>query len=201
MIAPGTGLGEAFLTSDGVRHQAHPSEGGHTDFAPRNEVQDALLGALRQRWGHVSYERVCSGPGVAHIYACLRESGHAPELPAVAAEVAGAADPTPIIVRAALAEFPSPLSAAALGVFVDVLGAEAGNLALKTLALDGVFLGGGISPRVLPLLESERFLRAFRDKGRLSDLLARVPVHVIANPAAALLGAACHAWAADKGGP
>ena len=198
VIAPGTGLGEAFLTSDGRGHQAHPSEGGHTDFAPQDETQDALLAWSRARWGHVSYERVCSGLGITNVYAHLREVGYAPELPHVAAAVAEAADPTPVIVHAALEEPPSPLCAATLAVFVDVLGAEAGNLALKTLALGGVFLGGGIPPRILPLLEGGRFLRAFLDKGRLSEVLARVPVHVITNPAATLLGAACHAWAMDK---
>lgn len=198
MIAPGTGLGEAFLTSGGTGHQAHPSEGGHADFAPRDELQDALLAWSRARWGHVSYERVCSGPGIANIYAHLQEVGQPPELPHVAAAVARAVDPTPVIVGAALAAPPSLRCAAALSIFVDVLGAEAGNLALKTLALGGVFLGGGIPPRILPLLEDGRFLGAFREKGRLSEVLARMPVHVITNPAATLLGAACHAWAADK---
>lgn len=198
VIAPGAGLGQAFLTSDGIRHQAHPSGGGHTDFAPRDERQDALLAWSRARWGHVSYERVCSGPGIANIYAHLQEVGQPPELPRAAAAVARTVRPTRAIIGAALADPPSPRCAAALSVFVDVLGAEAGNLALRTLALGGVFLGGGIPRRILPLLEGERFLRAFREKGRFSQVLARTPVHVITNPAATLLGAACHAWATDK---
>lgn len=190
VIAPGTGLGEAFLTWDGTRYQAHPSEGGHADFAPTNPVQIGLLEYLLERYEHVSVERVCSGLGIPHIYDYLRGRGIAPESAALAERLARAADRTPLIVEAALQpETPDPLSVATLETFVDVLGAEAGNLALKTLATGGVYLGGGIPPRIRSVLTSGRFMRAFQRKGRFAELLGRVPVQVIVCRAA-LIGAA-----------
>jgi len=214
VIAPGTGLGEAFLTWDGSRYRPHASEGGHADFAPTNLFEIELLCYLQEGLGfeHVSYERVCSGRGLPNIYAHLKDSGFAGEPAWLAEQLAAAGDPTPVIVNAALRSFgypfdfaqgiaqdsaldgkgPCELCVATLNAFVSILGAEAGNLALKVLATGGVYLGGGIPPRILPALEQERFLEAFRRKGRFSDLLARVPVHVILNPKVALLGAACH---------
>ncbi len=193
VIAPGTGLGEAFLTWDGARYRTHPSEGGHADFAPTNAFELKLLRHLQGRFKHVSCERVCSGRGLPNIYAYLRDSGYAYESPWLAEPLAAADDPTPIIVKAALhEEKPCELCVATLSTFVSILGAEAGNLALKVLATGGVYLGGGIPPRILPVLKHERFMEAFRRKGRMSDLLARMPVHVILNPEVALLGAACH---------
>ncbi|MFQ5855875.1 MAG: glucokinase [Anaerolineae bacterium] len=195
IIAPGTGLGEAFLTWDGSRYRAHASEGGHTDFAPTNLFEIALLRYLQGGLGfeHVSYERICSGQGLPNIYAYLKDSGYADEPAWLAEQLAAADDPTPIIVNAALdEERPCELCVATLNAFVSILGAEAGNLALKVLATGGVYLGGGIPPRILPALKQERFMRAFRHKGRFSDLLAQMPVHVILNPKVALLGAACH---------
>jgi glucokinase len=192
VIAPGTGLGEAFLTWDGTRYRPHPSEGGHADFAPASARQLGLLAHLGRDGEHVSYERVCSGRGLPHIYAFLKESGAAEEPAWLAARLAGAADPTPVIAAAALHEDPPcPLARAALDTFVAILGAEAGNLALKVLATGGVYLGGGIPRRILPALEQGRFVEAFRRKGRMSDLLARIPVHVILHPDAGLVGAAC----------
>jgi glucokinase len=192
VIAPGTGLGEAFLTWDGTRYRPYPSEGGHADFAPVNTRQAGLLAYLMREEDHVSYERVCSGRGLPHVYAYLKESGCAEEPSWLADELARAADAAPVIVAAALAhQPPSELARAALDVFVSVLGAEAGNLALKVLATGGVYLGGGIPPRILPALDGGRFVEAFRRKGRMSDLLARIPVHVIVHPDTALVGAAC----------
>ncbi len=191
VIAPGTGLGEAFLTWDGSRYRAHASEGGHADFAPADDRQDGLLAYLRAQGGHVSYERVCSGLGIPHIYAYLKESHAAEEPEWLAARLAGAHDPTPIILDAALgADPPCPLAAATLELFVSILGAEAGNLALKVLATGGVYVGGGIPPRILPALGDGRFMQAFCGKGRLSDLLSGMPVHVILHSSTALFGAA-----------
>lgn len=191
VIAPGTGLGEAYLAWDGSHYRAFASEGGHTDFAPNNRLEIDLLRYLQDRLGHVSYERVCSGQGIVNIYAFLRDSGY--EEPAWLAErLAAADDPAPVIANAALDKDACEICSTTLGVFVSILGAETGNLALKVLATSGVYLGGGIPPRILPLLKRDSFMEAFRYKGRFSDLLARVPVHVILNPKAALLGAACY---------
>jgi glucokinase len=193
VIAPGTGLGEAFLTWDGTRYRPHASEGGHADFAPTNSFEVELLRYLHARFQHVSYERVCSGRGLPNIYGYLKDSGYADEPVWLTQQLAAAGDPTPVIVNAALdSERPCELCVATLNAFVSILGAEAGNLALKVLASGGVYLGGGIPPRILPALEQKPFGEAFRHKGRMSDLLARVPVHVILNPKVALLGAACH---------
>lgn len=191
IVAPGTGLGEAYLSWDGARYRAYASEGGHADFGPNNQLEINLLCYLQARLGHVSYERVCSGQGIANIYAFLKDSGY--EEPTWLAErLAAAGDPTPIIVNVALGEEPCAICATALDVFTSILGAEAGNLALKVLSTGGVYLGGGIPPRVLPVLRQDGFMEAFQYKGRFSGLLARMPVHVILNPKAALLGAACY---------
>jgi glucokinase len=194
LIAPGTGLGEAFLTWDGSRYRAYPSEGGHVGFAPANRLEAELLQYLRNRhqFDHVSYERVCSGLGLPTIYAFLKDQGQ-PEEPAwLIEQLAAAADRTPVIVNAAVDKKRTcELCVAALNMFVSILGAEAGNLALKVLSTGGVYVGGGIPPRILSVLESGRFMEAFVRKGRMSGLLARVPVKIILNPKAALLGAAC----------
>ncbi|MFI5273582.1 MAG: glucokinase [Ktedonobacterales bacterium] len=193
VIAPGTGLGEAFITRDGERLNIHPSEGGHCDFAPTDTLQDGLLAYLQRDEQHVSYERVCSGIGIPNIYAYLKASSAADEPAWLVEQLAAADDLAPVIVQAALDEQrPSPLCVATVNTFVAVLGAEAGNLALKVLATGGVYIGGGIPPRILRFLEDPRFLRAFKRKGRFGDLLARTPVHVILNPKVALLGAAQH---------
>jgi glucokinase len=193
IIAPGTGLGEAFLIWDGSRYEAHASEGGHADFAPRDELQIGLLRYLLRDLERVSYERVCSGHGLPNIYRYLRDTGYAEETPWLRQELAAAEDPTPVIANAALDKKPPcPLCVATLDTFVSILGAEAGNLALKVIATGGVYLGGGIPPRILPILEKDLFLEAFRAKGRLSNLIAPIPIHVILNPRTALLGAAQH---------
>lgn len=190
VIAPGTGLGEAYLTWDGTRYRAHPSEGGHTDFAPRDEEEIALLRYLLPRFGHISYERICSGLGLPNIYAFLRDTGRAEEPAWLRTQLEAAGDPNPIIVRAALEKNPpSPICKRTLGLFVSILGAEAGNMALKVLAGGGVYLAGGIPPRILPALREEAFRRAFFAKGRLESFLRTVPVYVVLNPSCSLIGA------------
>jgi len=189
VIAAGTGLGEAFLFWDGARYQAHASEGGHADFAPTNALEDDLLQHLRDLWGHVSYERVCTGMGLPHIYAYLRESGYAEEPGWLAQQLAETDDPTALIVDAALAQR-AKLCTDTVNLFCSVLGAEAGNLALKAMALGGVYLGGGIPLRIIAALGKGPFMEAFCHKGRLSKLMARIPVDVILDPKIALIGAA-----------
>ncbi len=189
VIAPGTGLGEAFLTWDGVRYRPHPSEGGHADFAPADELQLGLLRHLQEHAVHVSYERVCSGRGLPIIYAYLKDSGFAEEPDWLAERLAAAFDPTPIIVNAAL-ECGCKLSRETLDMFVAILGAEAGNLALKVMATGGVYLGGGMPRRVPPALMEGRLMRAFGSKGSFRELLARGPGPRILNPSGAPLGPA-----------
>ena len=194
LIAPGTGLGEAFLTWDGSSYRAHPSEGGHVGFAPANRLEVELLQYLRDRhqFDHVSYERVCSGLGIPTIYAFFKERGRDEEPSWLGEQLAAAEDRTPVIVSVALdKERTCELCIAALNMFVSIFGAETGNLALKVLATGGVYVGGGIPPRILSALDDGRFMEAFVRKGRMSGLLARMPVKVILNPKAALLGAAC----------
>lgn len=191
VIAPGTGLGEGYLTWNGSGYDAHASEGGHTDFAPTDALQVGLVSYLQVQGDHVSYERVCSGLGIPNIYAYLRNSSYAVEPDWLAQAIAEAEDPTPIIMNAALEKKAGcELCSATLDMFVSILGAETGNLALKILATGGVYIGGGIPPRILPALESGKFMRAFTNKGRLAELLVRMPVHVILYPNAALLGTA-----------
>jgi glucokinase len=195
VIAPGTGLGEAFLTWDSTRYHPHTSEGGHADFAPVDELQLELLRYLQLRYKHVSFERVCSGRGLPNLYNFLKESGAYPEPLWLAEQLASAKDPTPVIAENALdPDHACEICTATLELFVSILGAEAGNMALKVLATGGVYLGGGIPPRILPFLSEGRFLQAFLRKGRLSDVLIPTPVYVILNPQVALLGAAHHGF-------
>ena len=187
VVAPGTGLGEAFLVWDGARYQPYPSEGGHADFAPTSKLEAGLLAYLLREFGHVSVERVCSGPGIVNIYRYLRASGY----PSAAIQELGAGpDSARSISEAALRRpEPDPLSAEALELFVSVLGAEAGSFALKVLSTGGMYLAGGIPMRILPALSEGRFMRAFAAKGRMRALLSAIPVHVVVRRAA-LLGAA-----------
>jgi len=190
VIAPGTGLGKAFLTWEGSRYIAHASEGGHASYAPTDEAQLGLLAFMLKHFDHVSYEQVCSGIGIPHIYEYLRSSGHARETSEVAAAIAAASDPSPTIIKFGLDPArPSALCAAALDILTSILGDEAGNLALKVLATGGVYLAGGIATHALPALESQRFMQAFTRKGRFSELMGRMPIHVIVTQAA-LAGAA-----------
>lgn len=193
VLAPGTGLGEAFLTGKDGHYQAHASEGSHVSFGPVGPLQIGLLQYMNQQGHHhVSYERVCSGGlGIPNLYAYLKSIGHAEEPAWLAEQLAGAEDITPIIVNAAQdSTRPCELAVATLDMFVAILGAEAGNLALKVLSSGGIYLGGGISPRILTNLESPEFMDALRNKGRFHEMLSKYPVHVILNPKAGLLGAA-----------
>jgi glucokinase len=169
----GTGLGEAGLYWDGERHWPFACEGGHTDFAPVGEQQEGLRDFLAAQYDHVSYERVCSGMGLVNIYRYL----------------AGACDLTAAeISRLALAR-EDGTAVTALDLMVDIYGAESGNLALKLMATGGVYLGGGVPPRILSELDDGAFMRAFTAKGRFADLLAGIPVRVILNDRTALIGA------------
>ncbi len=188
LLGAGTGLGEAILVWDGRRHSPIASEGGHADFAPRTDLEIDLLRYLRKEFSRVSYERVLSGPGLLNIYRFLRDGGHGPEPPWLRDRMARE-DPGAVISEVGLAGGHPPC-VEALDLFVSIYGAEAGNLALKTMAVGGVFVGGGIAPRIRTKLADGRFVAAFRDKGRLSDLMASIPVHVVLNPRAPLLGAA-----------
>jgi glucokinase len=190
VIAPGTGLGEAFMVWDGKRYRAYPSEGGHTNFSPANSIELELLTYLLPRLGHVSCERVCSGMGVPNIYDFLRDFHGVPEPVWLKDVLEAASDPTPVIFKAA-AEREVEICKRTVEMFIDILASEGGNLALKTLATGGIYLGGGIPPRIVPQLKASKFMATFSDKGRFDVMLARVPVHVIMQPEAALLGAAC----------
>lgn len=191
VIAPGTGLGEAYLTWDGSGYRAHASEGGHTDFAPRNIKEMALLEYLLERFEHVSYERICSGSGIPNIYAFLRDKGYHEEPAWLAEELMKADDPTVVIRKTAQDGTKTcELCVEALKMFVSILGAEAGNLALKLLPTGGIYLAGGISPRIISMLESGLFLDAFLAKGRLSRILKHLPISVILNTDSGLMGAA-----------
>jgi glucokinase len=192
VIAPGTGLGEAFLVWGGSSYIACSSEGGHASFPPTDERHAGLWQHLAKRFGHVSCERVCSGLGIANIYDYLREIDPGAEPAPFAAALSRAPDRTPLIAQVGL-EDPSgnPLAAATLEIFVSALGDEASNLALKVLATGGVYLAGGIPAHLLPKLTDGRFMRAFVNKGRLSDLLTSMPVNVV-TARAALLGAALY---------
>ncbi|HUH66683.1 MAG TPA: glucokinase [Syntrophales bacterium] len=191
VIAPGTGLGEAFLTWEGERYRGHPSEGGHADFAPGNKLEGELLAYLQEKLGHVSYESVCSGPGILNIYCFLREKCYAEEPSWLSSRLTGARDPVPIIAEGALEPaVRCDLCVMTFNLFASILGAEAGNMALKVMATGGVYLGGGIPRRIMPYLGDGRFIESFRYKGRMSGLVSRMPVFVILDPQVALLGAA-----------
>lgn len=191
VIAPGTGLGEGFLVWDGKRYQPHPSEGGHSSFGPQTPLQLELLNYMDNIYNHVSYERVCSGLGIANLYKFLRD-GKGINVPGwLNDELEDADDPTPIIAQAAL-EDKAEICTQTMDLFVSILGSEAGNLALKVLATGGIYLGGGIPRRILPLLKTDEFRLAFTDKGRFAKMLCEVPVYVITHPHAGVFGAACH---------
>jgi len=192
VIAPGTGLGESVLFYHAGHYHASASEGGHTDFAPRNMFELELLRYLMGKFEHVSYERVCSGIGIPHIYDFISQSASEAEAPLIAAQLRESDDRTRVIVQAAL-RGESALCRDTLRAFVSILGSEAGNMALNLMAVGGVYLGGGIPPKILPALEDGTFQQAFLDKGRFKETLAQIPVHVILNEKTALFGAACYA--------
>jgi len=197
LIAAGTGLGQAILFDDGRRFYPSASEGGHGDFAPRNELEIELLRYLIDRFGHVSYERVVSGPGLFNIYRFLKEGRRFEEPQWLSARLDAADDPSVEVSKAALAG-EAEICVEAMNLFVSVYGAEAGNLALRAKSVRGFYIGGGIAPKILGRLKDGAFMRAFVDKGRYTDLLAAMPVQVVLNEHAALRGAAY--YAADLAG-
>lgn len=189
VISAGTGLGEAGLYWDGTQHHVFAAEGGHADFAPANELQVELWSYLHKKFsGHVSWERVLSGPGQYNIYCFLRDTGKGVEEPWLSEEMKGG-DPSAVVSRNGLSG-KSPICEHAVSLFVEIYGAAAGNLALKFLATGGVFIGGGIAPKILPKLKEPRFIESFCDKGRLRSLLQEIPIRVVLNDKTALLGAA-----------
>jgi len=188
LIAAGTGLGEAGLFWDGTRHHVYACEGGHTDFAPQGELQIELLRFLQARFGHVSYERILSGPGLVNVYEFLRDNGVGKESVELVAEIQST-DPAAAISRAAQ-DGSSTLAEKALDLWISVYGAEASNLALKAMSTGGLFLAGGISPKILTKLSAPPFMQAFLDKGRMRPLVEAIPVQVVTNEKAGLLGAA-----------
>jgi glucokinase len=188
VIAAGTGLGEAGMYWDGKRHHPFASEGGHTDFSPGNDLEIALLQHLRRSFEHVSWERVVSGPGLVNLHGFLCEHS-ASDPPAWLQRELQAGDPAAAISRAALGER-DPLCSQALDLFVYLYGVEAGNQALKVMATGGVYLGGGIAPKILERLKGPRFLEGFTAKGRMAPLLRQMAVRVILNDRTALYGPA-----------
>jgi glucokinase len=188
VIAAGTGLGEAMIVREGERRVVIATEGGHTDFAPRGDLEEDLLKYLRKEFGRVSVERILAGPGFFNLYRFLRDIGWAKESPEVADKVRSG-DPAAVITSRAGSDG-DPLCVKAVEMFVSIYGAEAGNLALKTLAVAGVVVAGGIAPRIIDWMTTGTFMTAFKDKGRLSPLMDGIPVQVALNPKAPLLGAA-----------
>lgn len=196
LIAAGTGLGEGFLIWNGKTHSPIASEGGHADFAPRNDLEIDLLRYLRDQVGsdgHVSWERVCSGRALPKIYSFLRDERKLKESPEVRDRME-AEDPGAVIGELGDSET-DELCVRTLEVFVSIYGAEAGNLALKILAHGGVYVGGGIAPKILKTLKKGGFLQAFCEKGRMHDLVAQMPLRIILEPRTALIGAAAYAEA------
>ncbi|WP_422926270.1 glucokinase [Singulisphaera sp. PoT] len=192
VIAAGTGLGEAMLYKEGDEHQPIASEGGHADFGPSSDLQLDLWKYLSAKFGgHVSWERVLSGPGIHNLYLFLRDRGEIPESPHVAEEIR-TGDPNAAITKHGLDET-DPLSEAALDLFCSIYGSEAGNMALRLVAFGGVIIGGGIAPKILPALKRGEFTRAFAAKGRMRSLLEQIEIRVALNPRAPLIGAAHYA--------
>ncbi|HUF30059.1 MAG TPA: glucokinase [Gemmatimonadaceae bacterium] len=188
LIGAGTGLGEAFLTWGNGAYEVHASEGGHASFSSGSELEWRLHSTLARRFGHVSFERVVSGPGLANIYDHLIGVGDIKEQASVRAEMRGA-DPAPVIARHGLAGTDA-LCELALDMFTWAYGSQAGNLALTIMATGGVYVAGGIAPRIVPKLLDGTFMTAFRSKGRLSNVMEKIPVNVIVNPHVGIIGAA-----------
>jgi glucokinase len=191
VLAPGTGLGEAFLMPQGDGYQAHASEGGHGAFAPTSELEIELLRSLWKEFDHVSYERVASGVGIPNLYAFLRDQHGLTESAELARELGATDDDTRPILQAALRDSdPDPLAAATLELFLRILGTEATNLALKVLSTGGIYLAGGIAQALRKQLSTDAFLDAFVRAGRFGPMLEQMPIQVIMGPEVALLGAA-----------
>jgi glucokinase len=199
VIAPGTGLGESFLTWDGSGYLAHSSEGGHADFAPTDERQIRLLEYMLKKFDHVSFEHVCSGIGIPNIYRYLRDVEQIPETPEVAPLILSASDPSFVIINHAFdSASPSKLCAETIEMFVSILASEAANLAVKVLATGGVYIAGGVVVHTLAALEKPAFMQSFKRKGRFAELMARIPIHVVISQAG-LAGAAAYGLESSKG--
>lgn len=193
VLAPGTGLGEAYLCWNGTDYTPFPSEGGHADFAPTSEMEQGLLSFLRAEHGHVSYEMVCSGKGIPNIYRYLTE-GAGMKVPARLQDALGATtDINPVLVGQAL-EKEGEVARLTLEIFFSVLAAEAGNMAIKFLATGGLYLGGGMLPKLRHIFDSKRFMERFTDKGRMAGILSAIPVRMITTERAGLNGAALAAF-------
>nr|WP_040549862.1 glucokinase [Pedosphaera parvula] len=197
LISAGTGLGEAGLFWDGSQHHPFACEGGHCDFAPQNTLDGELFAFLHDRFGHVSWEKVLSGTGQVNIYEFLKNRPGASEPAWLAAELSKG-DPAAVISRVAMAN-ENDMCTHALNLFVTYYGAEAGNLALKLMSTGGIYIGGGIAPKILPSLQRGHFLEALFGKGRMKSLLEAMPVKVILNSKTALLGAAHYAAFGKQG--
>ncbi len=197
LISAGTGLGEAILFWDGKQHVPSPSEGGHAEFGPRNRLEMELFNYLSERFDHVSYERVLSGEGLFHIYQFLKDSKKFGPEPSWLFDKLKAEDPAEVISEVACLR-KNRLCVKALDLFTSIYGAAAGNLALQVMAVGGVYVGGGIAPKIIWKLKDGTFMKAFKDKGRLSRIVAQIPVRVITNERTALLGAASRAMALLK---
>ena len=195
VIAAGTGLGEGGLIWDGKRYRAIPSEGGHTEFGPRNETEMELLRFLLTKYSRVSYERIVAGPGFMHLYEFFRSRATYPE-PLWLKEKMASEDPAAAISEAGI-NGTDDVCVQVVKTFASIYGAEAGNLALKILGTGGVYVGGGIAPKILPMIK-EQFMPSFVTKGRYSDLMKQMPVYVILNEKTALLGAAHYALVMDE---
>jgi glucokinase len=194
LVSAGTGLGEALLIWDGKHHRPLPSEGGHCDFAARNDREIALLQYLRKTLnGRVSFERVVSGIGIKNIYSFLRDDQHMEEPEWLRDRIAH--EDANAVIGTCAEDGSSPICYETMQMFTSAFGAEAGNVALKVLAMGGIYIGGGISPKILKTLGSGAFTQAFLDKGRLSPILEAIPVRVILDETCALLGAAAYAEA------
>lgn len=192
VIAPGTGLGESFLTWDGSGYRAYSSEGGHSDFAPTDARQVRLLEYMLRLFDHVSFEHVCSGIGIPHLYRYLRDIEHLSEQPEVAKLIDSGSDPSVVIIDRALDPAnPSKLCAATIDLFLSILASEAGNLALKFLATGGVYLAGGVAVHTLRMIQEPAFLQRFQRKGRFTELMGRIPIHVVVTPAGLMGAATC----------
>jgi len=200
VVAPGTGLGEAFIVPVHDHWYAFATEGGHTNYAPSSEEDWAFFASLHAEEGYVSSEKVCSGYGIYRLYQYLRNRFPEEETPWLRDAIAAAADPVPVIVEDGMGlSSPCPLCVRTLRLYVSLLGSEAGNMALKVMAAGGVYLGGGIPPRILPFLQEGGFLQSFCAKGPMSFLMEMMPVHIILDTKAPLIGAFCW-WKERKGG-
>jgi len=206
VIGAGTGLGEAFLGWNGDRYEVYPTEGGHADFAPRNELEIELLQYLQKNHDRVSVERVASGTGIVAIYQFLRDRQFTPESAEIAEKVrlweAGDlnADAAAAIANAALVNCGvnsetniDHLATQTMQMFVEAYAAEAGNLALKLIPNGGLYIAGGVAPKILPLLQDGTFLQIFKSKGRVSPVLENIPIHIVLNPEVGLIGAMLYA--------